>query len=130
MLTQHGVIAPLFVRIQRQVVGQQIDIVRKQQRQSLLHPAGDAAVLAAPEQAVVNQQRIRAFIYGSLNECFACSHARDDFFDLGASFHLQTVGAVVLEQLRLQQLVAQADELVSLCHVSGAGLWPWGVVRV
>ena len=50
----------LGMRIERQVVGEQVDAVRQQQRQARLQPAGQAPVLAAPEQAVVHQDRVGA----------------------------------------------------------------------
>ena len=73
--TQLGVVAPLFMCIQRQVIGQQVDVVRQQQGQSLLHPTGDGAVLPAPEQAMVNQQSVRAFFNSRFNQRFAGCHA-------------------------------------------------------
>jgi hypothetical protein len=53
-----GVVAQFRVGVERQVVGEQVDVVREQQGQPLLHPAGDADVLAAPEQAVVHEDRV------------------------------------------------------------------------
>jgi hypothetical protein len=46
------IVAPFGVRIQRKMVGKEVDIVRQQQCQALLHPAGHAAILATPEQAM------------------------------------------------------------------------------
>jgi hypothetical protein len=106
--------------VQGQVIGQQIDVMRQQQCQSLLEPTGDAAIVAAPKQAVVNQQSVSAIIKGGLDEGQAGRHPRDDFFNLGTALYLQPVGTVVFEQLRLQQLVAQTKKLMSLRHVSGA----------
>ena len=56
--TQLGVVAPLRVRVQRQMVGKQVDVVGQQQLQALLHPARHSAALPAPEQAVVHKNRI------------------------------------------------------------------------
>ena len=49
------VVAEFGVRVERQVIRVEVDVVGQQKRQPLLHPAGDATVLAAPEQAVVNE---------------------------------------------------------------------------
>ena len=57
-LPQLGVIAQTGVGIQWQMVGVQIDVMRQQQSQALLHPAGYAAVLATPKQPMVNKYGI------------------------------------------------------------------------
>lgn len=112
--TQHAaqldVVAPFGVGIQRQVVGIQVDVVRQQQLQALLHPARDAAVLPAPEQAVVHKNGISAGGNGCLNQRTAGGHATDDARDLGLAFDLQAIGAIVLEALGLQQAVKSLQE--------------------
>jgi hypothetical protein len=82
-LAQLRVVAQLRVRIERQVVGEQVDVVRQQQGQALLHPAGDAPVLAAPEQAVVHEDGVGAGGDGRLDQRAAGGHAGDDAPDLG-----------------------------------------------
>jgi hypothetical protein len=54
-----GVVAELRVGIEGQMVGEQVDVVGKQRRQTPAH-AGDATILPAPEIAVMDQHRIRA----------------------------------------------------------------------
>jgi hypothetical protein len=85
------------VRIERQVVREQVDVVAQQQAQALLHPAGDAAVLAAPEQAVVNEDGVGLGVDRGLDERPAGGHAGDDLAHHGAALDLQAVGSVVLE---------------------------------
>ena len=94
------------MRIQRQMVGKQIDIVSQQQSQTLFQPTSDSTVMTAPEQSVVNQQSVCALFNRCLYESQARGDTGDDFFHLAAAFHLQTVGAVIFKQLRLQQVVA------------------------
>jgi len=100
-----GVVAPLSMGVQRQVVGKQVDVMRQQQLQPLLEPAGHAAVLSAPEQAVVHEDGIGLRGDGRFDQRAAGAHAADDACNLGPAFDLQAVGAVVLEALGLQQAV-------------------------
>ncbi|MNT12775.1 hypothetical protein D3C72_1477180 [compost metagenome] len=107
---QLGVVAPFGVGIQRQVVGIQVDVVRQQQLQALLHPARHTAVLPTPEQAVVHKNGISAGGNGCLDQRTAGGHATHDARDLGLAFNLQAVGAIVLEALGLQQAVKSLQE--------------------
>ena len=112
----HGqlrIVAQLGVGIQRQVVGEQVDVVGQQQRQALLHPAGDPAVPAAPEQAVVHKNRIGLRRNGRLDERAAGRDAGDDFANLRPPLDLQAIGAVVLEALGLQQRVKGLQQILS-----------------
>ena len=68
--------------VEWQVVGQQIDIVRQQQRQALLEPTGHAAVMAAPEQTMVNQQSIRTLRDRRFDQSATRCHPRYDFLNL------------------------------------------------
>ena len=54
VVAQHG------VGVQGQVVGQQIDVGADQSGHALAQPAGQAPVMTAPKQAVVDQQGIGA----------------------------------------------------------------------
>jgi hypothetical protein len=98
------------VRVQRQVVGQQVDVVRQQALQALLHPAGDGAVLPAPEQAVVHQDGIGIRRDGGVDQRAAGGDAADQRRS-PAPFHLQPVGAVVPETLGLQFGVQGGEQL-------------------
>ena len=92
---QLRVVAQIGVGIQRQVVGQQVDVVGDQGFDALVHPAGDATILPAPEQAVVNQQRIGTGGNRRLNQCQTGRDSGDQMGHTGAALHLQAVGAVV-----------------------------------
>ena len=104
------VVAVLGVRVQRQVVGVKVHIVRQQARQALLHPARDAPVLPAPEQAVVHKDGIGPGGDGRLNQRQAGRHAADQLANSLAALHLQAVWPVVLEQRRLQRLVKSGQQ--------------------
>ena len=99
------VVAELGVRIERQVVGEQVDVVRQQQRQPLLHPARDTAILATPEQAVVDKNGVGLRRYGRFDQRAAGRDTGDDFVDARAPFHLQAVRPMVLEARGLQQRI-------------------------
>ena len=110
---QLRVVAQFGVGIERQVVGEQADVVRQQQAQALLHPAHDSPVLATPEQAVVHEQGIGARGNGSLDQGAAGRHAADDALDTVLALDLQTIRAVVLEALGLQQPVQATQQFVT-----------------
>ena len=117
------VVAELGMRIQRQVVGEKVDVVAQQQAEPLLHPAGDAAVLAAPEQAVVHEDGIGLGMDGGLDQRAARGHAGDDLAHRGAAFDLQAVGPVVLEALGGEQQVERMEEFVAgRAHARHCGL--------
>lgn len=107
------VVAELGMRVERQVVGEEVDVAVQQQRQPLLHPAGDAAVLTAPEQAVVDEDGIGLGADGGLDQRAARGHARDDLAHRGAALDLQAVRSVVLEALGSEQQVECVKQLVA-----------------
>ena len=113
---QLRVIAQFRVRVQRQMVGKQVDVVRQQQSQALLQPADDTPVLTAPEQAMVNKNRVGPRRNGSFNQGPAGGHPGDDFSHAGCALHLQTVGAVVTKTLGLEQGVKGLQELGAIGH--------------
>ena len=110
------VVAQLGVRVQRQVVGEQADLVRQQQLQALLEPARDAPVLALPEQAVVHQDRIGARVNGRFDQRTACGYARDDFAHLGLAFNLQTVRPIITKAGHVEQGIEAGLDLTACCH--------------
>jgi serine protease DegQ len=105
------------VSVERQVVGVEVEVVLQQARQALLHPAGDATVLAAPEQAVVHQQRVGAVGDGRLDQRQAGGDTGDDMTHLGAALDLQTVRPIIDEAGCLQKFVEVLRELMSARHL-------------
>ena len=99
------------MRVQRQVVGIQVDVVVQQQSQALLQPSGHRAVLTAPEQAVVNKDRVRLGRHSRLDQRQTSRHARDDLADFCLALNLQAVGTIVFEALGLQERIESAQQL-------------------
>ena len=116
LVAQLRVVAEFGMRIQRQMVGKEIDVVRQQQGHALLHPAPDAAILAAPEQTVVDQDRIGPGIDRGFDQGPAGGDARDETPQRRLALDLQTVGSVVLEALGLEQAVKGLEKLLSAGH--------------
>ena len=103
--TELGVVAEFRMRIQRQVVGKQIDVIGHQQTNALLEPARDAPIHAAPEQAVMHKNSIGPGVDRRFNQGTAGGHAADHSLNLAFTFDLQAIGPVIFESFRLQQLV-------------------------
>ncbi|MNI71592.1 hypothetical protein D3C73_1274730 [compost metagenome] len=83
------------MQIQRQVIGQEADIVLEQGLQAaLLHP-GDTWVFALPEIAVVHQHQIGIGLYRGIQQRLAGSDATDNAHHLRTAFDLQAIGAVI-----------------------------------
>jgi acetyl/propionyl-CoA carboxylase alpha subunit len=104
-LAELRVVTPEFVRIQGQVVGKKVDIVRQQQRQALAHPAGHAAVVAAPKQTVVHQDRISVLGHSGLNQGQTGGHTAHQLAHRAPTLNLQAVGAVIFKARGLQHRV-------------------------
>ena len=115
VVTQHR------MSVEWQVVGQQVDVMREQQRKPLFHPAGHARVLPLPEQPMVHQNRIGLRRDGRFDQGTAGGHTRDQAAHLCRALDLKPVGAVVLEALWLQQGIQSLDELLAIGHGSGGG---------
>ena len=113
MQAELGVVAQFRMRVERQVVGEQVDVVAEQQPETLSHPADHTAVLPAPEQAVVHEDRVGLGADGGLDQRAAGGHARHDLADLRAAFHLETVRAIVLEAVGCQQQVERVQQFVA-----------------
>ena len=112
-LAQLRVVAQGGVGIQRQVVGDQVDIVRQQKAQALFEPARHAPIHAAPKQAVVNEDGIGPVGNGRFNQGPAGRHTGHDVAHLRLALHLQAIGAVVFKTLRLQQASAVLQQVVT-----------------
>src|SRR5690606_10911115 len=110
------VVAQLRMRIQRQVVGKQADVVTQQSLQALLLHAAYARILAFPEVTVVNEDGIGLLNHGGIDQRLAGGDATDHALDTVATLDLQAIGAVVAELLRLQQPVQCVEHRVALDH--------------
>ena len=95
------------------MICEQIDVIAEQEAQALLHPAGNAGVLAAPEQAVVNEDGVGLGMDGGFYQRAAGGHAGDDFSHHGAALDLQAVRSVVLEAGRRKKKVEGVQQFVA-----------------
>jgi hypothetical protein len=91
------VVAQFRVRIERQMIGQQVDVVSQQSGQALTPDTGHAAILALPEIAMVHQDGIGISGHCSIQQGLAGRDAGNQANDPVASFHLQTVWAIIPE---------------------------------
>ena len=90
-----SVVAQPGMRVQRQVIGQQVDVVGQQPGQALLHPACHSPILTAPEKAVVHQDGIGTGSDRCINQGQTGGHAGNQATYLCLALHLQTIGSVV-----------------------------------
>jgi hypothetical protein len=117
-----GVVAEHRMGIERQVVGVQIDLVAQQAGQPLLAQPDDPAVFAAPEIAVVHQHRVGLPADRRVKQGLACGDAGDESAQLGASFHLQTVWAIIAQTRRLKELIEVGEQRFARQWRAGGGV--------
>lgn len=67
---------------------------------------------------MVNKDRVRLGGNGRFNQGTAGRHPGDDFAYLGCPFDLQSVGAVIMKALRLEQLVKVLQKLSAVSHIN------------
>ena len=82
MQAELRVVAQLRMRIQWQVVGEQVHIVPSNSASRCFIQPVDPPVLAAPEQTMVDENRVRIGVDRGLDQCQAGGHARDDLAHL------------------------------------------------
>ena len=116
------VVAERWVRVQRQVVGEQVDVVGQQQRQTLLHPPGDATIVSAPEQSVVDQYGVGASVHRGLDQRTTGGDAGHNFSNDEPTLDLKAVGPVVAKPRRLKHGVKRVPKLDVVCH-GETGRW-------
>jgi hypothetical protein len=106
--------------VQRQVVGEQVDAAVDQAGHPLEQPAGQPPVLAAPEQAVVDDQRIGARLGRGLDQREAGGDAADDPPHLRTALDLQAVRTIILETIHGEPVTQVGVEFLSMDHVGTA----------
>src|SRR5258708_3853656 len=79
--------------------------------------------LPAPEEAVVDKDRVGFRNNRRFDQRAAGRHTGDDATHFALAFDLQSVRAVILETLRLQQRVERLQELLSARHFSIVRHW-------
>ena len=106
------IVADLGVRIERQMVGQQVDAVADQAGDTPPLDTDDWLRLALPEITVMREQRTGAGGGRGVDQCLARGDAADEFADLGAGFDLKAVGAIIVEVRDLEEGVAELAQVV------------------
>ncbi|SBP86396.1 hypothetical protein THIARS_40017 [Thiomonas delicata] len=117
MRRELDVVAHQRMRIQRKVIGEQVDVCAEQCLQAKPLLANDARVLAAPEPAVVHEDRVGPGIDGTLDQCQAGSDAADHPGDPLLARDLHAVWAIIFKGIRLQEIVQIRGQLFAVDHV-------------
>ena len=99
------------VGVERQVVCRERDVGLEEDLQAALEQLVDRAGTLAPEEAVVDEQQVGVLAGRQFEQLGVRRNARGQARDFGRPGHLQPVRAVILEVLRLEQLIDRGDEL-------------------
>ncbi len=108
---QQRVVPDLGVRVERQVVGEQADVGLEQRLQPPCERAVDRSGSRTPEDPVVGEHQLRSLRRRAPEQLEMGAHAGGHRRHLLGPRHLQPVGAVVLEALRLQEAVELAHDV-------------------
>ena len=107
---QLHVVTHFLVHVERQVIGEQTDVVTQQGFQpALLHP-DNARILVLPEVTVMHQHHIRLGRHRRIEQGLAGGHATDDAPHLRSPLDLQAVGTVVGDLRHVQITVGLLDQ--------------------
>ena len=87
-----------------------------QQPHPLEFHAGDGGILAFPEIAVMNENRLGLELDRPFDQGAAGGDAGYQGLDFAAALHLQTIGRVIAKKLRLQQGVQFSQQGIALQH--------------
>jgi serine protease DegQ len=104
------VVAELTVTVERQVIGDQIDVMLEQRLQTRLAKTGDATILAAPKPAMMHQNGISLARDRRVDQRLAGGYASHDAPYLAVAFHLQAVWAIIAKAFRFKQLIEIARQ--------------------
>ena len=80
-----GVVADLLMRIKRQVIGDEIDVVLQERLEAALLHADHFGALALPEPTMVHENAVRPHAAGMVDERLACADAKHDAMNFGLS---------------------------------------------
>ena len=100
--------------VQRQVIGDQADVVTQQGGEPALFHAENARIFAFPEPAVMHQYGIGGVRHCCIEQCLAGRDTGHHSFDFGTPFHLQAIGAIVAEAVSRQQAIGVGDQFTQL----------------
>ena len=107
---QLRVVSQLRMQVERKVIRQQIDIGLDQLADATPLEAGDRRRLTLPEVPVMDEDRVGARRDRRIDERIACGDARDEGLDVGPSFHLQAVWAIIANLRHIEKIVEIARE--------------------
>ena len=114
---EQGVVADLTVGVEGEVIGGNGEVLAEGDAQAsgelLAETAGERI---AEEEAVVDEGEPGLRVARPLEKLTARGHPGHDPEHLGVPRDLEAVGAVVLERLRVEELVAEGDDLVAVSH--------------
>ena len=111
-----GVVTPLGMSVQWQVIANQIDLVLQQCCNTALFPAGNGDRFVFPKHAVVHQQHIGTDFSGVFDGGKTRAHRRYHFADVFLALYLQAVGGIILKQDGLQIFITPSQNVATLCH--------------
>jgi len=109
-LGEERVVADLLVRVEREVVRGERDVGAQQRAQARGEGGGEPERAELPEQPVVDEEELGVGRDGPGDELPVRGDARDHPLGLLRARHLQPVGAVVAEPLRVEQEVEVLDD--------------------
>ena len=115
-LGEQGVVADLGMGVEREVVGGEPDVVLEQRPQPLREHRRQPDGQEPPEQAVMDEDEVGLQLDGALDELPLGRHARDHATHLRPAWDLEPVRPVVVERVRVEQLVERADQVVDRRH--------------
>jgi len=102
------------MRVQRQMVCEQIEVVLKNQRNATALGASEARRLGFPEITMMHQHGIGARCHRGFQQGQRCRDAADNPADLGAPFHLQAVWAIISKLGDFQKPVQVGVKLIAI----------------
>lgn len=105
-----GVVSDLWVRIERQVVADEVHAVFNEAPDAAALHAHDPRILAAPEPAVMHENSVSALHCGSLKKTERSAHPEDDRRDVFTSLYLKSVRSIISEFSGLQDPVQKLYE--------------------
>ena len=105
-LRDKRVVAELRLAVERQVVAVQRDAVLHQAAHTFPELPHEDAVLVNPETVrMVDKDTVRTILNGGIDQAVTERYPRHDAGHLVGSLHAEAIVAVILEQMRLQQVV-------------------------
>src|ERR1035437_7316202 len=113
-LAELGVVAEFRTGVQRQVIGEQAELMRDEQPDARAARAGEAGVVAFPEVAMVHQDGVSPIGERGLDHIKARRHPAYDAAYLASPYHLQPIWAIITKSGDFQQAVQVTVQFLAL----------------